>query len=390
MESAEKIRIRAGLSVSWPVYCRNHAKYECDPNEQHWFATNQDLLTPELDAAIAQANGLISLQEHLADPNSSVRPDVLRLVDLYLVRAKQEMAAGNVQQAWATYQLAIRLNAQWIFDATPSRRMEAGFNEQQVLHEIAFWAADSRVTAHDVNNARLWLEGFWQSLPAFSHSLQIGYAIDRAALDRLLETQPPFTDAASLVAARRFLPGERLRAERALDALYDKALATIGTIGADSFNPVTSLSWARYSELHDNLLQTTPTLNAAVHLAEVPQSWREYVVQARREAELLRLRLIAYHHRVGQYPNNQAEMQSIWDEMQLKRPLSYTPALLGQDISPQPVADFQGVLDVHGAAAVLDDNLNGSDGIDWNSRLVLPLPVMNQDQVQVPLTTPAN
>lgn len=50
----------------------------------------------------------------------------------------------------------------------------------------------------------------------------------------------------------------------------------------------------RYTELHDNLLQTTPTLNAAVHVAEVPQSWHKYVVQARREAELLRLRLIAY------------------------------------------------------------------------------------------------
>lgn len=50
----------------------------------------------------------------------------------------------------------------------------------------------------------------------------------------------------------------------------------------------------------------------------------------------------------------------------------------GEIISPQPVADFQGVLDVHGAAAVLDDNLNGSDGINWNSRLVLPLPVMNR------------
>lgn len=52
-----------------------------------------------------------------------------------------------------------------------------------IWDEIAFWAADERVTADEIEQAREWLaHGYTELLPTLADSLQNSEAADRVAM----------------------------------------------------------------------------------------------------------------------------------------------------------------------------------------------------------------
>ncbi|MCA9168019.1 MAG: hypothetical protein KDB23_10140, partial [Planctomycetales bacterium] len=298
---SDDLWIRMAIPKAW----RQQESYA----EHSWWSNNKELLTADLEELLSDETRshctLLSLGERLNKKLRTFPQPQARfkaLLELLLTKARHQ-CEREPHNAWLTYQLAMRFAHLPYFGGSTLDRHLAQDLELRVLDEMAFWAADERVSPLEITSAVKALDAEFERLPSLIQAVEIDALVDLAVLGQMSKHGASVGDTVLNSMIRMCLPGEVVRARKQLTTLYHNAiygpqgLAYSQRTGYQFTLPVS------VSKAVDDAIATTPSLERAYGIRGIgalAQVEREHLT--RRSAQLFRLELIAARHQQGSLP----------------------------------------------------------------------------------------
>ena len=295
-DSLQMVQEGDGTAVAWA-----YLPLPMPPAELAALEDAAELLTPALDTAIDQADGLVrSARWTWAAMRDRGTEDLQRLGRLYIARARAGQERGELAAAAKDFQRALQLCQQFRRGGDPISWSNAAAVEAIVLDNLIFWAAAARQDAEQVASLEISLLRYWADEPPWATPLEVEFIRTSRLVEGLpdsLDALPIAPEAVPFTYAMLLLPGEKARLRRLVNLQAWTSMSAFPTAVRQRLDGVRGVSNDTGSAWHE----TTPLSNflrpssdwLALSLADL---------QERRAAARLRLLLIEHRLRFGEYP----------------------------------------------------------------------------------------